>query len=176
MLWWVWISQLRGFWRQELSFLFCFYTWQLLALCLLTFIDVIHFYVNGAALSIVRSSTSAHQTSVQANYDASSKWLKSCLYCLMSILCLCVFMIKRDFLECIRTSRSSHLLSRRIYAWFYFFVGVGTGNFNFAEAPARFHSEVVGKHLCFCGASFYHRIMSILAVVCAFTKSHTQRV
>ncbi|CAN0132535.1 unnamed protein product, partial [Bubo scandiacus] len=34
--------------------------------------------------------------------------------------------------------------------------GVGSSNFNFAEACARFHSEVVEKHLCFCGGSFHH--------------------
>lgn len=176
MLWWVWISQLRRFWRQELSFSFCSYTWRLLALCLLTFIDVIHFYVNGAALSIVRTSSSAHQTSIQANSWHFLRIVKMLLLLFhVNLLFMCLYGKKEIFLS---VSKLAELRTCLVEGFILNFISVGVsiGNFNFAEAHPSFYSEVVEEHLCFCGVSFHHWIMSILAVPCAFAKSHTQRV
>lgn len=78
---------------------------------------------------------------------------------------------KKGFGEGMRTSRTSHLLRRRIILNF-ISVDICTGNFSFAETCATFSSEVVEGYLCFCGARFNHWIMSSLAVMCDFPKPH----
>lgn len=147
MLWWIWISQLKGFWRQKLLFLFCSYTWQLLVLCLLTFIDVIHFYVNGAALTIPRNSTSAHQTSVQAKLWHLKMVKKLILLFYGNLLLACFYGKKKKISPVHQDSHNTCLVQG--FRLNFIFVGVGTGNFNIVEACARFNSEVAEKHLCF---------------------------
>lgn len=175
MLWWIWILQLQGFWRQKLLFLFCSYTWQLLALCLLTFIDVIHFYVNDAALTIARGSTSAHQTSVQAKLW-HFKMVKKLLLLFDVNLLLAYFYGKKNFFHSVSGLAELHTCLVWGFRLNFIFVGVGTGNFNIVEAHARFNSEVAEKHLCFYGASFHHWVMGTLAVECLCEVTHPRGV
>lgn len=149
MLWWIWISQLQGFCRQKLLFLFCSYTWQLLALCLLTFIDVIHFYVNGAALTIVRTSTSAHQTSIQAKLWHFKMVKKVLLLFYVNLLLARFYGKKRVFFPSVSGLAELHTCLVQGFRLNFVFVRVGTGNFNIVEACARFNSGVAQKHLCF---------------------------